>query len=305
VLTGPARWVYRWEGAFHGHRVRQDVILDAGERYVDFLSRVYAVETNGFFALCLDLPVGGEVGAPGGVHADIPFGVEPRDLSGEPWSPDLPADFNNIERFRRNQLWARSWVSVSDGERGISVITADGDRYWTWVPERRELRHILLTGVRQELPPWDGWEAWVTQDRLALGRHEFRHRLLLHKGDWKSADICGESDRLRTGIQATKPLGAPVGRGLVPRPAGDQMTVTPGTVRLSAFYQEGDAFVVRVYESAGEETEAEIRLPFTVGKAGKVDFNLEKVEGTAEVRGEMVRLALRAWEIATVVVEAG
>jgi alpha-mannosidase len=276
--------------------VQQDIILDAGRRCVDFLSRVYAVETTGFFALCLDLPLDGEL------HADIPFGVEPRDLSREPWSADLPETWQNIERYRRNQFWARSWASVSDGQRGISVISADGDRYWTWDAARRQLRHILFTCARQDLAPGGEWEGWITQDRLALGWHDFRHRLLLHSGDWKTAGICGESDRLRTAIQAIKPLGKASERRIDPT---DQMTVTPGNVRLSALYQHGNAYVVRVYESAGEATEAEIRLPFAVGKAEKADFNLAPVEGTAEVRGETVRVQLRAWEIATVVVKAG
>jgi hypothetical protein len=298
VLTGPWRWVYRWQGAFHGHMVQQDITLDAGRRYVDFLSRVYSVETTGFFALCLDLPISGEL------HADIPFGVEARDLSGEPWSLDMRESWMNIERYRRNQFWARSFASVSDGERGISVITADGDRYWTWDAQRRELRHILFTPVRDDM---QDWEAWITKDRMALGWHEFRHRLLLHQGDWKAADVCGESDRLRTAIQVVRPLG-PVGRGLVPRPpAGDQVLVTPSNVRLSAFYQAGEGYVVRVYESAGKETEAEVRLPFAVAEARKVDFNLEPLGGTTGVSPAEggVRIPLRRWEIATILLRTG
>ena len=303
VLTGPSRWVYRWETQFHGHRVRQDVIVDAGERHVDFLSRVCAVETTGFFALCLDLPLGGAL------HADIPFGVEPRDLSGEPWSMDAPASWMNIERYRRNQFWARSWASVSDGEQGVSLLTVDGDRYWTWDAPRRELRHILFTPVRDETAPGEEWEAWITKDRMALGWHEFRHRLLLHEGDWKSADICGESDRVRVGVVAVKPLGAaspPNPLSLRERGSSEGLSLAPGNVRLSAFYTAGEGYVVRVYESAGEETEAEVRLPFAVGEARKVDFNLEALPGTTGVSSVAggVKVKLRPWEIATVVVGA-
>ncbi len=309
ALAGPARWVYRWETEFHGHRVRQDIIVDAGKRYVDFLSRVCSVETTGFFAMCLDLPVGGAL------HADIPFGVEPRDLNAEPWSPDLPESWSwmNIERYRRNQFWARSFASVSDGEKGVSLISVDGDRYWTWDAERRELRHILYTPVRDETAPGGEWEAWITKDRMALGWHEFRHRLLLHEGDWKTAGVCGESDKVRTAMQAVKPLGAasPPGplsaRGRAWQERGSQrgLEVSPASVRLSAFYQAGEEYVVRLYESAGEATEAEVRLPFAVGEARKVDFNLEGVGGEVEVEGERVKLKLRPWEIATVVVKPG
>lgn len=297
ALTGPSRWVYRWETEFHGHRVRQDVIVDAGQRYVDFLSRVYAVETTGFFALCLDVPLEGTL------HVDIPFGVEPRDLSGEPWAMDLQESWwMNIERFRRNQFWARSFASVSDGERGVSVITVDGDRYWTWDAARRELRHILFTPVRDETGPGEEWEAWITKERMALGWHEFRHRLLLHKGDWKAADVCGESDRVRTPMQVVKPLGeAPPPTPLpLQGVAEGGLEVAPGSVRLSAFYQAGAGYVLRVYESAGEETEVEVRLPCAVREARKVDLNLEPMAGMVETAGQTLRMRLRPWEVATV-----
>ncbi len=303
VLTGPCRWVYRWQGAFHGHMVRQDLILDAGQRYVDLLSRVYSVETTGFFALCLDLPIRGDL------HADIPFGVEPRDLRGEPWSLDMRESWQNIERYRRHQFWARSWASVNDGKRAISLITADGDRYWTWDREQGQLRHILYTAATRDLRPGEEWEGWITQDRLALGWHEFRHRLLLHRGDWKSADVCGQSDRLRTPIQAVKPVGdsPPSPLSLRKRGSRSGLEVVPGSVRLSAFYQAGEGYVLRLYESAGEATEARVHLPFAVEEALRVDFNLQPLLGTTGVSlvETAIQVPLNAWEIATVLVKTG
>jgi len=302
ILTGPIRWLYRWECEFHGHRVRQDVILDEACRRVDFHTRVFCAGANGFFALCFDLPIRGEL------HVDIPFGVEPRDLTHEPYALTLPPGSGNIERHREHQFWARSWASFHDGEKGLTLITADGDKYWTYDAATGKLRHILFTPLRDED---EGWEAWVTKERLALGWHGFRHRLLFHDGNWKDTDVCGASDRLRLPLQIVKPLGP--FRDPLLRPE-QSLSVSPASVRLSAFYRAEEGYVLRVYESSGEAVEATVRLPAEgsppgEGGAGgrfrqarRTDFNLEPLDAPVELRGDRLTLPLRAWEIATVLV---
>jgi alpha-mannosidase len=287
VLTGPQRWMYRWECEFHGHRVRQDVTVDAGARQIDLLTRVFCAGANGFFALCFDLPVRGAM------HVDIPFGVEPRDLADETYAMTMPATHNNIERHREHQFWARSWASVSDGKQGIALITADGDRYWTHDAETGELRHILFTPIDDAD---SGWEAWVPKDRLALGWHDFRHRLVLHDGDWRSADLCGASDRLRVPLQAVKPIGP--GSGPLVEQA-DQLRIEPTSVRLSAFHEVDEGYVLRVYESAGEATEARIGLPADFAEAVRTDLNGEPLDAPVGLEGRVLRMPLRAWEIGT------
>lgn len=293
VLTGPQRWVYRWETQFHGHRLVQDVTADRGARHLDFTTRIETVGSAGaFFAFCLQAPFAGAL------SADIPFGVEPRDLRNEPWGPDLPPDVHNIERFRRNQFWARSFASLTDGTHGISLITVDGDRYWTWEEDARRLRHLLFL-----LPAaGEGWERWVNWERRALGRHEFRHRLVLHDGDWRAAGLCEVSDRLRFPLRPVKPLGPPQPRMI----SGPQLSLAPGTVRLSAFHLATQGYVLRVFESAGAATEAVIELPFEPATASKTDFHLQPLEGVPPtVEGNRLRVPLRAWEIATILLQVG
>jgi Glycosyl hydrolases family 38 N-terminal domain/Glycosyl hydrolases family 38 C-terminal beta sandwich domain len=291
VLTGPMRWVYRWECEFHGHRVRQDVVADRGAREIAFVTRVFCAGANGFFALCLDLPISGEM------HVDIPFGVEPRDLTNEPYAMTMPLSHNNIERHREHQFWARSWASVSDGGKGIALVTLDGDRYWTYDAATGALRHILFTVTHDEDA---GWESWVTKERLALGWHEFRHRLVLHDGTWREADLCGVSDRLRLPLQVVKPLG-PSAEGFAA--SQPQLSVTPTTVRLSALCEAEEGYVLRVYESAGEATTTTVELPCAFAGVVKTDFNLEPIEGEVRLNARRLEVPLRAWEVATVVLK--
>ena len=290
-LTGPARWLYRWECEFHGQRVKQDLILDKGSRHIDFHTRVFCSGANGFFALCFDLPIRGKM------HVDVPFGVEPRDLADEPYAMSMPSSFNNIERHREHQFWARSWTSVSDGEKGVALITGDGDRYWIHDAATGRLRHILFTPLRDED---EGWEAWTTKERLALGWHGFRHRLVFHNGDWSEADLCGASDRMRVPLEAIKPLGPE--REPLPSPASS-LSVSPSTIRLSAFYESPEGYVLRLYESSGEATRGTVQLPTRFRDAVRTDFNLEPLEAPVELQGDELTVPLRAWEIATVLLK--
>jgi len=292
VLSGPIRWVYRWETSFHDQRVVQDVIVDRDAPHIDLLTRVFCPGANGFFALCLDLPIGGDL------NVDIPFGVEPRDLADEPYAMDMPPSFHNIERHRRNQFWARSFASISDGECAISIITVDGDKYWTWDADQRRLRHILFTPL-DDVDHGANWEGDVTKARLALGWHDFRHRIILHPGDWRTAGICGQSDAARVPLRAVKPLGpAPEAREEPSAPGG--MAICPASVRISAFYETDRGFVLRLYECAGETTEARVILPAPFLKAARTDFNLEPLDAPVILDEAELRLPLRPWEIATI-----
>ncbi len=288
VCCGPIRWVYRWEADLHGHQVRQDIIIDRGARHIDLRTRVFCAGTNGFFALCFEPPVRGKL------RTDIPFGVEPRELADEPYAHSMPPGYQNIERHREHQFWGRSFASLTDMTRGVSIITLDGDKYWTYDEASGTLRHILFTAL-QEARGY--WEEWTTRDRLALGWHEFCHRIVLHDSGWRDADICGASDRARLPLRAVKPVG-PAAPPAVP--PGDQLAIWPPSVRLSAFYEVQEGYVLRVYESLGRPAEAAIMVPEGLANPIRTDLNLEPVVAAVELEGRALTLMLEPWQIATV-----
>ena len=96
------------------------------------------------------------------------------------------------------------------------------------------------------------------------------------------------------------------GRGGPDRSAGRTgLRISPPSVRLSAFYRVEEGFVLRIYECAGEATEAAVELPREFAEARRTDLNLEPMQGEARLEGvtsgtPVLRVPLRAWEIATV-----
>jgi alpha-mannosidase len=178
------------------------------------------------------------------------------------------------------------------------VISVDGDSYWTYDSQTRRLTHILFTALSEGGPaPWDDWEKSITKDRLALGWHEFRHRVIVHEGDWRAARICEEADRLRFPPLVVKPLGEEAG---APPNAIGGLCVSPANVRLSAFYEDAGGYVLRLYESSGLATTAGVVLPCPFASATRTDFNLEPIDAPAILAGDKLTVPLRPWEIATV-----
>lgn len=167
-----------------------------------------------------------------------------------------------------------------------------------WDADQRRLRHILFTPL-DDVDHGANWEGDVTKARLALGWHDFRHRIILHPGDWRTAGICGQSDAARVPLRAVKPLGpAPEAREEPSAPGG--MAIGPASVRISAFYETDRGFVLRLYECAGETTEARVILPAPFLKAARTDFNLEPLDAPVILDEAELRLPLRPWEIATI-----
>ena len=84
---------------------------------------------------------------------------------------------------------------------------------------------------------------------------------------------------------------------------GGQLAVSPASVRLSAFHEVPDGYVLRLYGSSGEPTEVTVALPGSFTEAVWTDFNLEPLGGQVSLAGPTLRMALRPWEIATVLLK--
>ncbi len=286
VEAGPLRWVHKRHTKLGPHRLIQDAIGYAEGHCVDLRTRVYCAGGNGHFVLEMPAPPGSRM------HADIPFGVEERDVSREPYASEMPPSFDNIERHREGGFWARSWVSLWDGRGSLSLIAENGDRSWIHDSERGAVGHILFTALSEASGSWDAWEAWCTKDRLALGWHSFDHRVVLADGDWRQADIVGEAERLHHPLREAPPYPRDSRRP-------GELAIEPATVRLSAFYSVPGAEVLRVAESCGEATSARVTLPRDYAYATPVNLHGEPLGPTTELEGGRLAVELRAWEIAT------
>lgn len=288
VERGPVRQAVRLTGRAGIHPVACELRLPAGERRVEIALTVDWRGGNGMLALCVPLPPDGEL------WGGIPYGAERKELGREP--------YGGIERQRPGMFWAQRFVDWHDGERGLAYVSHDGDTYYLLDADEHVLQHILVNSVEM---PRDTWEKDVNAGMRAEGRHTFASSLVWHDGTWREAHLWQTAESL-----ATLPLVVRRRHGTGSLPAsGSLLSVAPANVEMAACYREGDAVLLRLFETAGHEAAATIRLPAPVREAVPVTLANEPIQGaaTAEVAGDgrEVRVPMRPWQIVTLALRSG
>jgi alpha-mannosidase len=248
---------------------RQTLVLERGSRYLDVHNEVNWHEHRKL------LKVGFELG----VEADsatyeIPYGTIGR--TGNPRTKAERAKF---------EVPGHRWADVSAAGYGVSILN---DSKYGWDYKGNVLRLSLLRS-----PIWP--------DSLAdRGTHHFSFAVYPHAGDWRSAET------VRRAAEYNVPLVA----GLEPQHPGALGSdvsfagAEPDNVELAWLKraEDSEAWVLRLVEWHGRPAEARVRLACEVGGAWRANLLEDRGELLA-VDGRWVRVSVRPYEIATVMVE--
>jgi alpha-mannosidase len=276
--SGPLFTTVRQLSKLGPHHLTQDLTVWQHEPGVDFVTTLDSVGGDGFFKVHFEMPVDGAL------NVDVPFGVEPRDVTAEPYGEIL-------ERRRANVFYGSTWVDCSDGARGMALLIEPGMQGFSYDPETRVLAHTLLKVI---VHPTEGWERHATRLREGKGRQVFRYRLLPHLGDWQDADLPRRSLAWQQPLTAVKPLGE---RSQLLPDVHSFLSVSAPNVLLSALYRDEGRVVLRLYEAVGEAADVELALPFAPQSVTETDFVGRRRKRRLELVGETVRLTLAPWEV--------
>jgi alpha-mannosidase len=272
------------------HPLELETLLFKDQARIEFRLTCHWRGGDGFLAALWPTPIEGKL------ETDVNFGAEVKELDAIRYGTIEGHLSNNIERMREGAFYARSFVSVSDGNRGVTHVSHDGDRYYIRDKDAGTVAHILINSVRAVDT---GWEKHVNYQRDALMRHTFSWSLVFHKGDWRAAGMARMAAALRRAPEVLAPHGAPEADL---HSQASFLSVEPSNVMLSAFYQEGETTLLRVWETEGRECEMVVELPFAPLTAAVVDLNGDWLpdEAPPVLEGTTLRLPLRAWQVATV-----
>ena len=222
-----------------------------------------------------------KVGFALGVHPDSATYAIPYGIIGRSCSPRTQAERAKYE------VPGQRWADLSDSTFGVSMIT---DSKYGWDCHGNVLRLSLLRA-----PLWPDSVA----DR---GRHSFRFAVYPHAGDWRAAGtVRRAAEYVVPLLSATEPSHAgPLGRetGLA---SVDAPTVDIAWVKRA---EDSDAIVLRLVEWGGQTATATVTMRESVRAARRANL-LEDPGETIPVAGRTFRVALRPFEIATVLVDAG
>ncbi len=248
---------------------RQTLVLERDARYLNVLNDVDWRERRKLLKVAFALNVEAD-----SATYEIPYGTMGR--TGRPRTQAERAKF---------EVPGQRWADVSGGGYGVSLLN---DSKYGWDYRGNVLRLSLLRA-----PIWP--------DSLAdRGRHRFRFAVYPHAGDWRAAGT------RRLAAEYNVPLLAayePAHRG----PLGREMSfasVQPAHVELAWLKraEDSDARVLRLVEWHGRGTEAEVGLDCELARARRANL-LEDPGDEVAVDGKKLRVSLRPYEIATLLVE--
>jgi alpha-mannosidase len=255
----------RWgTSTFH-----QTLVLGRETRFVDVVNDVDWQETHKLLKVAFTFGV-----SPDSATYEIPYGT-----IGRSCRPRTQAERAKYE------VAGQRWADLSDSTYGVSLLN---DSKYGWDCRGNVLRLSLLRS-----PLWP--------DSLAdRGRHHFRFALYPHAGDWRAARTERLAAEYNTPLLAAAESPHP---GALGRAVSFASVDAPG-VELSWVKraEDSDALILRLVEWHGRPATATVRLRPEIRSAHKSNF-LEDPGEAVPVTAHTVRVALRPYEIATVVVE--
>lgn len=282
--SGPLRYRLTRRGRVGKHSVSQQIDLHADCLAVDVKTTIDIVPDCALFALSMPLAEDARL------TVDVPFGVEPRDLSGIEYGHMGEGNYENIERRIPGIFWGRSWVFAESESASFGLISRDGPRYFRRHGSPPHLFHFLAS-----IPPDrdTGWQRKCNTSKV-LGRHTFEHRIVLGAGTYAEADMVRQAQQWRT------PL--PVVTGLVQAECG-HIELTPSTVRLSAMHRDGTHLIVRLVNMSGEKADAALKCGTPIAGVACCDFMGTPLQASATHDGERIQLEISPWQIVTLRIE--
>ncbi|MDP2990948.1 MAG: glycoside hydrolase family 38 C-terminal domain-containing protein, partial [Kiritimatiellota bacterium] len=262
--------VYRW---------RQSLIRQAIRLY-DGLRRI-------------DMPITVEWGEIGSLQKDAPM----LKLAFTPLLGRTTAAFESPfgwdeRRADGREMPALRWIDLSDDEYGLSLL--NDCKYGFDVCGNTMRMSIVRSSYFPDPEP-------------DTGRQDLICALYPHPGGWR------EAETVRRGYELNNPLSSQI----LSRTAGRQenptrgfLSVAPANVMVSALKkaEQGDNLILRLYEAAGRDAEAEIvfNLPSGVAAIREVDLLERPIGNAAPLRtdaGGRLFLTMKAWEIKTLLLE--
>ena len=258
--TGPLRGAIRIVRQFRRSTVAQTLYLEADNPQLFVRTRLDWQETYTLLKAAFPL----SFRAPTATF-EIPFGAIARSTEGK-----------TAVDAAKWEVPALRWADMAGDGIGLALLN---DCKYGYDAKPNCLRLTLLKS-----PTWPH----PTSD---LGRHEFTYSVLPHGGDWRRAGV------VRRGYELNAPLVLVNDRWIA---AGSALEIDGDNIAMAAFKrsQDGQAWIVRLYETHGFSTEATVRLKWAIATVHRCNL-LEQDRDLLDCEGDRFSYHFGPFEIQT------
>jgi len=203
-----------------------------------------------------------------------------------------PTHANTTWDQARDEVCAHKWADLSERGFGLALLNDSkyGHRIKGHTLELDLLRSVPYPGTRvvrdEDVAPGDYHGAYTDQ-----AEHRFRYALYPHRGDLVEGQVVRQAYEFTLPLRVSR--AGPQARGAR---SYMQIDAVNGVVETVKRAEDGAELIVRLYESAGIETETVLRFGFPVQKAAEVDL-MEQPLRALTLQGDALHLRLRPFEI--------
>ncbi len=267
VEQGPVRAALRVARCYRGSRVEQDVrVYDRSPR-IDFVTRADWQARQ--VMLKAAFPV--DVLASSATY-EIQFGAVERSTHR-----------NTSWDQAKFEVCAHRWADLSEAGYGVSLMN---DGKYGYDVKDNVLRLTLLRGAEWPDPDAD------------RGYHEFTYSLLPHAGDWRDGQVVRRAWELNAPLVCVSAPAQPTTNGALPPPQSFIEVDGPAVLETLKPADDGDGWIVRLYEPHGGRGTVRIRTPLALRRV--VETNLvEEPLGEVSNDGDRFEFAIRPFGIKT------
>nr|WP_314262376.1 glycoside hydrolase family 38 C-terminal domain-containing protein [uncultured Devosia sp.] len=273
VETGPHRAAIRVERKYQASTVVQVISLEAGARQVEFDTWIDWQERRTV------------------LKAQFPFDLNTSEIRSE-------IQFGHVKRpTHRNTSWDKArfeasmhrWVDLSEADFGVALLN---DCKYAYDCLEQSVRLTLVRGSTHPDPEAD------------RGEHRLHYALFVHEGVADLAEVHRAAERFNNPVAfvgSTQPASAADSKfAAFSFASADLPNVTLETVKKA---EKSDAVVLRVFEHANIRADATISFGIPVKSVRVVNLMEDGDSKPLELTGNAVSLALRPFEIATLLIE--
>ena len=259
---GPVRGIVRVESRYGASTLREDYVLSADARHVDVRVALDWHEPLKLLKLRYPTSVDTDVAT-----FETPYGHLERSANG-------------------HEEPGQSWVDVSSGGRGLTVINDAKHGYDARGGD------IGISAVRSPVWAWHDpreLEEGGDFEYMDLGRQTFLVRLVPHAGDWRAADVVRRAAELNG---PAFPLLETFHEG--PLPQRRSFAVDDGGDVVLALVKGGEdgGYAVRAYEAAGRPAQATLEV---LGTTVEADFGPHELKTFVLRDGDVRETDLLEW----------
>jgi len=295
---GPVRWKARLYGRDARCAYTQTISLEKGDCDIRFEVSMDWPDMQQGFLSCAIPTEGNDM-----LYGGIPFGAERRDVVGVKYgSPygDGNSQWLDVHRAFDGLFYAKDFTMAVGTDFNAALYHIKGDRYYIYDKRSKELSYTLLNSATAIEGTW-------AQEVSKFSLHNAGpHTLNYVVGVYRN-------------VEARPPLGAVARRGrqlrLPPVVCMPYRSLAPEKIpmtrsllgcdapnaAISAFYPRGDGYILRLWESAGIKTVANLTFPAEITGAEAQDF-IGNPAGPDDPAFDVNKLTvgLDPWEIATI-----